>query len=115
MDETEFVPRYGIGAFMHGFKEIFMKFHGYEPDINVFGKPELGTFKYIEEYVMRRHPSVRTIYMIGDNLQTDIRGGNTIAKVNQTMPISEGKPNWVTIAVKTGVFKDSGMEWIKIN
>ena len=38
--------------------------------------------------------------MIGDNLRTDILGANTI---NNNSSI-----NWVSIAVKTGLFKSEG-------
>ena len=42
--------------------------------------------------------------MIGDNLSTDILGGNTIAKSNQE---HKNNPRWVTVAVKSGVYQDT--------
>jgi ribonucleotide monophosphatase NagD (HAD superfamily) len=41
--------------------------------------------------------SIKTIYMIGDNLRSDILGANTM-NLNSHI-------NWVSIAVKTGLFK----------
>ena len=61
--------------------------------------------KYMEDYVLKCHKGVKTIYMIGDNLETDILGGNTISQHNERQ--DQDKPNWVTVAVKTGVFQDS--------
>ena len=41
--------------------------------------------KFIEEYVLKSHENVQTIYMIGDNLSTDVLGANTIAKHNKKL------------------------------
>ena len=66
-----------------------------------YGKPYLAHMKYVEDYVLQSHKHAKTIYMIGDNLSTDILGGNTIAKSNQEQ---KNRPRWVTIAVRSGIY-----------
>lgn len=95
------IPRYGIGAFVYGWTEQYKYLFGYAPDIIQYGKPYIKHMKFIEEYVLRSHQNVQTIYMIGDNLSTDVLGANTIAKHNNKL---ENQPKWVSIAVKSGIF-----------
>ena len=76
---------------------------GYEPDVIEYGKPFINHMTFIEEYVLKYHDSVETIYMIGDNLSTDILGANMMAKNNKSI---KGSPKWVSIAVKSGIFQD---------
>ena len=53
MDNT--VPRFGIGAFLHGWIETFKFHYGFEPEVEKYGKPYLTHMKFIEDYVLQRH------------------------------------------------------------
>jgi ribonucleotide monophosphatase NagD (HAD superfamily) len=45
---------------------------------------------------LKFHPDVKKIYMIGDNLKSDILGANTI---------NEDGIEWISCAVLTGLYK----------
>jgi ribonucleotide monophosphatase NagD (HAD superfamily) len=64
----------------------------------VYGKPELATYKYADEVIKQWMNEIHNeqvvpehIYMVGDNPQSDICGGNMYG--------------WNTCLVRTGVFQ----------
>lgn len=88
----------GAGAFERSLKVLFKETHGYEPEFQNYGKPNLQHFKFVENKILsEQSTAIKTIYMIGDNLRSDILGANTIN--------GNSNINWVSIAVKTGLFK----------
>lgn len=88
----------GAGAFERSLKVLFKETHGYEPEFQNYGKPNLKHFQFVENKILKEQSSsIKTIYMIGDNLRSDILGANTI-NANSNI-------NWVSIAVKTGLYK----------
>lgn len=88
----------GAGSFERALKVLFKDTHGYQPEFQNYGKPNLKHFQFVENKVLKDCGSdIKTIYMIGDNLRSDILGANTI---NDNSSI-----NWVSVAVKTGLFK----------
>ena len=88
----------GAGAYEKSLKVLFKATHGYDPEFQSYGKPDLNHFQFVENKIKKEcGANIKTVYMIGDNLRSDILGANTI---NQNSEI-----NWISIAVKTGLFK----------
>jgi HAD superfamily hydrolase (TIGR01456 family) len=94
-------PRMSQGTFRIALKPIYKAVTGVELERVVYGKPELATYKYADEIMTswmdtihneKRLPS--NIYMIGDNPQSDIIGGNIYG--------------WNTCLVRTGVYQGEG-------
>lgn len=71
----------------------------------MFGKPIADNFKFVKdqlnEIARRRAIKVSNYYMIGDNPESDIAGGN--------------QAGWITILVKTGVFDPNAATSVKGN
>ncbi|CAI4213248.1 unnamed protein product [Parascedosporium putredinis] len=96
--EHKLGPRLTQGAFRIALEAQWKAITGGELERVVYGKPELATYKYADE-VMRswmkeihnEHTIPENIYMIGDNPQSDIIGGNMYG--------------WNTCLVRTGVFQ----------
>jgi HAD superfamily hydrolase (TIGR01456 family) len=94
-------PRMSQGTFRIALEAIYKQITGVELERVVYGKPELATYKYADE-VMASWMDVihneerlpKNIYMIGDNPQSDIIGGNMYG--------------WNTCLVRTGVFQGEG-------
>jgi HAD superfamily hydrolase (TIGR01456 family) len=94
-------PRMSQGTFRIALEAIYKQITGVELERVVYGKPELATYKYADE-VMASWMEVihneerlpKNIYMIGDNPQSDIIGGNMYG--------------WNTCLVRTGVFQGEG-------
>lgn len=79
--------------------------HGKELNTIDFGKPQIGTFEFAtrllqqwrkDEYRINRTPE--TIYLVGDTLESDIRGTNQFNV--------KSRKEWYSILVRTGVLKD---------
>jgi HAD superfamily hydrolase (TIGR01456 family) len=95
------IPRMSQGTFRVALEAIYKQITGVELERVVYGKPELATYKYADE-VMRSwmetiHNEERlpkNIYMVGDNPQSDIIGGNMYG--------------WNTCLVRTGVYQGEG-------
>ncbi|KAL4794822.1 HAD-like domain-containing protein [Aspergillus venezuelensis] len=94
-------PRLHLGAFRVGLEAQYKALTGLDLDRLVYGKPERATYicadevfrSWMEEiHGERRLPE--HIYMIGDNPQSDIIGGNLYG--------------WNTCLVRTGVFQGKG-------
>lgn len=101
------VSRFGQGAFRHAFSNVWQKTTGLPFEFTVFGKPERLTYEYAGELLRNQvsridkmprgeHPQVgedMKVYMIGDNPESDIRGGRDFG--------------WETVLVRTGVYRDA--------
>lgn len=72
-----------------------------ERQVTVSGKPTQLTYEFAEER-LRKHVDVQRVYMIGDNLESDIAGAN-----GYESPCGN---EWKSVLVKTGVWRE-GMEW----
>ncbi|KAI5284631.1 hypothetical protein KEM52_002818, partial [Ascosphaera acerosa] len=86
------------GAFRIGVEAMFKALTGGEMERVIYGKPELAQYKYADEvlkaWMKEIHNEYRLpehIYMVGDNPQSDIIGGNMYG--------------WNTCLVRTGVFQ----------
>ena len=87
-------PRLGPMATTICCKEVFKAQYGYELEVDQYGKPTLLTMDYAERQLRKRAKKegveITNFYMIGDNPESDIAGGNA--------------KGWNTVLVKTGVF-----------
>ena len=86
------------GAFRIGIEAQWKALTGGELERVVYGKPELATYKYADEVMKSWMKEIhndetipQNIYMVGDNPQSDIIGGNMYG--------------WNTCLVRTGVFQ----------
>lgn len=91
-------PRLNLGAFRIALEAQFKACTGIELERVVYGKPERATYTYADEvfssWMGDIHGEARlpkNIYMVGDNPQSDIIGGNMYG--------------WNTCLVRTGVFQ----------
>lgn len=98
------VPRFGQGAFRHALSAVWQKTTGLPFEFTVYGKPERDAFELAEIYLwmqiegddrnerLRQVYKDMKVYMVGDNLASDIKGGKNYG--------------WETALVRTGVYKD---------
>jgi len=86
------INRMTFGCFNEALRASYKLIYKRELNLNIYGKPCLPTFEYAKKHLaaMTDLP-ISNYYMIGDNPRSDIRGGNVAG--------------WITILVKTGVFK----------
>lgn len=94
-------PRMTQGTFRIALEAIYKAITGLELERVVYGKPELATYKYADEVMTSWMDTIhneeklpKNIYMIGDNPQSDIIGGNMYG--------------WNTCLVRTGVYQGEG-------
>ncbi|TLD22443.1 hypothetical protein PspLS_08146 [Pyricularia sp. CBS 133598] len=113
------LPRMGQGAFQAALAGVWAKIKGNlggtvallrpGPNCVRFGKPMPKTYRFAERVLMRHRsqllgPEVatarrlRTVYMVGDNPESDIAGANNFKGQ------SEIGADWLGVLVKTGVF-----------
>ncbi|KAL9095789.1 MAG: hypothetical protein Q9165_001786 [Trypethelium subeluteriae] len=105
------LPRLGQGGFREALEGVWSAVTGGEKEgvelkKEVLGKPGQAMFEYAERALGEERkevlkgegevPKLRKVYMIGDNPESDIRGGNTFES-----PVGT---EWETILVSTGVF-----------
>lgn len=65
-----------------------------------YGKPYDPTYSFVESEIKQKWPDVKRVYMIGDNLQTDILGANQRNKMSQDV-------EWISVAVtETGIYDE---------
>lgn len=77
----------------------FEALNGYSMEFTEFGKPSAATFEYAERHIARHWGAgVKRFYMIGDNLDTDIKGANQMGSA------------WTSIATLSGVFQGTEEE-----
>jgi HAD superfamily hydrolase (TIGR01456 family) len=89
-------PRMSQGTFRVGLEAMYKAMTGRELARTVYGKPERATYTYADSVLSSWMAEVhsenvlpRNIYMVGDNPQADIAGGNAYG--------------WNTCLVRTGV------------
>ncbi|WYZ39414.1 hypothetical protein EsH8_III_001328 [Colletotrichum jinshuiense] len=101
-------PRFGQGAFQAAVAGVWSQVTGgVELQRTVFGKPFATTYQYAER-VLNAHRQallgksgnagaapLKTVYMVGDNPESDIRGANDY---------SNKETEWASLLVKTGVW-----------
>jgi HAD superfamily hydrolase (TIGR01456 family) len=106
------LPRLGQGAFRESLEGLWTAITGGEKagvtmNKTVIGKPYQMTYEFAEKKLLAHRqdlfgspdlPKLKRVYMIGDNPESDIRGGNTFKS-----PLGM---KWSTIMVKTGVYVD---------
>lgn len=94
-------PRMSQGTFRIALEAIYKAITGHELERVVYGKPETATYKFADEvltsWMGELHGEERlpdNVYMVGDNPQSDIVGGNNYG--------------WNTCLVRTGVYQGEG-------
>lgn len=95
------IPRMSQGTFRIGLEAMYKALTGVDLERVVYGKPELATYKYADEVISSWMEQIHNdetlpsnIYMVGDNPQSDIVGGNMYG--------------WNTCLVRTGVYQGEG-------
>ncbi|KIJ67500.1 hypothetical protein HYDPIDRAFT_84195 [Hydnomerulius pinastri MD-312] len=86
-------PRMGQGAFKEAFQAVFKSLTGAPYPFTQFGKPTDATYKFAENILRHRlsgNSSESSVYMVGDNPESDIAGANAA--------------RWKSILVRTGVY-----------
>ncbi|KAL4074323.1 HAD-like domain-containing protein [Scleroderma citrinum] len=84
-------PRMGQGAFKEAFQAVFKAMTGATYPYVQFGKPTEATYTFVARILSRYSgDSVPTVYMIGDNPESDIAGANAAG--------------WKSVLVHTGVY-----------
>jgi HAD superfamily hydrolase (TIGR01456 family) len=90
------IPRMSQGTFRLGFEAMYKAITGVELERTIYGKPERATYTYADEVLSNWMEEIHAtntlpenVYMVGDNPQSDIIGGNLYG--------------WQTCLVKTGV------------
>lgn len=100
-------PRFGQGAFQAAVSGIWSQITGgKELQRTLYGKPFADTYRYAER-VLNTHREqmlgggearkpLKTVYMVGDNPESDIRGANEYDSAHGT--------DWASVLVRTGVW-----------
>ncbi|KAK3363384.1 HAD-like domain-containing protein [Lasiosphaeria hispida] len=113
---TYHLPRFGQGAFQAAIAGVWHRVTGgHELQRRVIGKPQAETYEYAERVLgVHRHDilkskgfrepgTLKAVYMVGDNPESDIAGANGHSSENGTQ--------WTSVLVKTGVWsKERGGE-----
>ena len=93
-------PRMSQGSFRLGLEAMYRAITGVELERTIYGKPEQATYTYADEVLTNWMHEIHAqsalpenVYMVGDNPQSDIIGGNLYG--------------WNTCLVKTGVHQSS--------
>lgn len=93
-------PRMSQGSFRLGLEAMYRAITGVELERTIYGKPEQATYTYADEVLTNWMHEIHAqsalpenVYMVGDNPQSDIIGGNLYG--------------WNTCLVKTGVHQGS--------
>ncbi|KAM0323141.1 hypothetical protein ACHAQA_008991 [Verticillium albo-atrum] len=103
-------PRLGQGAFQEAIAAVWAKVTGgTKLQFTAFGKPSPETYRYAER-VLNEHRAamlarqgreattpLKTVYMVGDNPESDIRGANEYQSKQGT--------DWASVLVRTGVWR----------
>lgn len=92
------LPRMCLGVFLMVLEKFAQKILGKQPNVLLFGKPSLRTFEFAKVFAQKQWPEIEIsqFYMLGDNPETDILGGN--------------RSKMQTVLVKTGVYNDGNKE-----
>ncbi|XP_054260044.1 haloacid dehalogenase-like hydrolase domain-containing 5 [Macrosteles quadrilineatus] len=112
---TAEIPRFGHGVFLHCLENVFEKITGDELQYRVLvGKPGVVTYKYalrlVEKQAEELGIGIENLYMIGDNVNTDILGGNLFNRhlkekvtFDSCIDVESSVRNCYSVLVKTGV------------
>jgi HAD superfamily hydrolase (TIGR01456 family) len=106
------LPRLGQGGFREALEGVWAALTGgprmgVQLQKTVIGKPFRMTYEFAEKRLVahrrdllggREEGGLRTVYMIGDNPESDIRGANTYG--------SPAATDWVSVLVRTGVHQE---------
>ncbi|KAK4102284.1 HAD-superfamily hydrolase [Parathielavia hyrcaniae] len=109
------LPRFGQGAFQAALAGIWRRITGGKAELERvrIGKPYGETYRFAERVLGRHrsevlrvmgHPGsaagkLRTVYMVGDNPESDIAGANGYSSGEGT--------EWVSVLVRTGVWSEA--------
>lgn len=102
------LPRLAQGSFREGLNGVWAGVtggpeHGIKLKMNVWGKPFQPTFEFAERRLFENakreqgRAEFEKVYMIGDNPDSDIKGGNNFK--------SPAGLRWKTILVETGIYR----------
>lgn len=110
------IPRFGHGAFLFCLESLYKKLTGNTLHYTmVTGKPFLVTFQYaeriIQEYLKHKHYEnfLKRIYVIGDNPDTDIYGGNIYKQYVQNCHQKEKEFDQLTVNDVTSILVGTGV------
>lgn len=106
------LPRLGQGGFREALEGVWAALTGgprmgVQLQKTVIGKPFRMTYEFAEKRLVahrrdllggREDGGLRTVYMVGDNPESDIRGANTYG--------SPAGTDWVSVLVRTGVHQE---------
>ena len=107
------LPRLGQGGFREAFEGVWNAVTGgaragVKLEKMILGKPYKQTFNYAENMLLKHREhllegqkvnSLKNIYMVGDNPESDILGANTYGS-----PTSPRNIKWHSILVRSGVY-----------
>ncbi|SLM34699.1 HAD-superfamily hydrolase, subfamily IIA, CECR5 [Lasallia pustulata] len=112
------LPRLGQGGFRESLEGVWAAVTGGEKKgvkllKTVIGKPYRDTFLFAEKKLKRHRPVIlgkeaakkglKRVYMVGDNPESDIRGGNQFE--------SPSGSEWYSILVRSGVYNGGEPAW----
>ena len=111
------LPRLGQGGFREALEGVWSATtggpsKGVELKKTVIGKPSHTTYEFAERRLFQNrmkafggkdHRPLPTVYMVGDNPESDIRGANSYRSCNGSQ--------WHSILVRTGVYRGGEPEW----
>ncbi|KAJ2997769.1 hypothetical protein NUW58_g545 [Xylaria curta] len=99
-------PRLAQGAFKTALSALWKDLSGNELKYSTYGKPTRETFQYGEAILLKHNESlneenrtnfrIKTVYMIGDNPESDIKGANGYK--------SRAGIDWKSVLVETGLY-----------
>lgn len=123
------LPRLGQGAFHRAVRAMASELGPKSlTRMFSFGKPFVISYEYAESALLAQLQKtlgvtqpLKRIYMVGDNVMSDISGANTVTKIRRTETAAQRKTRldgentetesvgaeWSTCLVKTGVWKES--------
>lgn len=100
--------RFGTGGFFHAFKGVWRGATGQSLSYHFLGKPGSTTYQYAHKTLLKptepekAQKSLRRVYMVGDNPESDVRGAIDFKPADGT--------EYVPILVKTGVWQETKTE-----
>ncbi|OQR98303.1 hypothetical protein ACHHYP_08772 [Achlya hypogyna] len=90
------LPRFGAGAFRAVLEDLYLRTTGAHLQQTLFGKPEITSYAFAETLLQSQlgpRDTIDTIYMVGDNPFTDIKGANAAG------------PHWKSVLTRTGMYE----------
>ncbi|MCJ1248683.1 Haloacid dehalogenase-like hydrolase domain-containing 5 [Trapelia coarctata] len=112
------LPRLGQGGFRAALEGVWRAItggegKGVELQKRVFGKPHTATYAFAEKRLEEHRPKImgrfgaesklRSVYMVGDNPESDIKGANDYKSPQGT--------DWKSILVRSGVYNGGEPAW----